>query len=152
MKRKNMMLLAIVVLLPMIFGVSKCQITSDQGVEAAVRLSAYNLGYYVGKSKTTSDDQAIKDAYILAREGRLDPATVTSALVKLKMDNPQLAGNAVIVLGMMGASIQNGAVTSLVDIRPELWNAARDAYATGQLLGSSEQTKRDLPTREWIKN
>jgi hypothetical protein len=103
----------------------------------AIELGGYNLGYYVGKSKTDSDDIAIADAYKLARTGSLSPAEVAAAFSKFKIENPQLAGSLMIVLTNMGATTDptTGGLISLSNIPVEYWDRAARGYASGYEFG-----------------
>ena len=102
----------------------------------AIELGGYNLGYYVGKSKTMDDDQAIADAYALARTGTLSPAQVASAFAKFKIENPQLAGSLLIILRNMGATFAtDGGLVTLSGIPVEYWDRAAAGYAAGYEFG-----------------
>jgi hypothetical protein len=127
-------------------GCSGLQVNNDQAMLTAVELAAYNAGYYVGKSKTTDDDTAIATAYQLARTGQLSPAEVATALARLKIDNPQLAGSLLIVLKNMGASFgADGGLVSLSGIPVEYWDRARDGYVAGYEMGKVGQKSRARP-------
>jgi hypothetical protein len=106
----------------------------------AIELAGYNLGYYVGKSKTTSDDTAIADAYQLARTGQLSPAQIAEAYSRLKIDNPQLAGSLYIVLKNMGAGFDaGGGLVDLSGIPVEYWDTAAVGYEAGYGVGKINQ-------------
>lgn len=112
-----------------------------QAILLGIELSAYNLGYYVGKSKTDADDLAIADAYGLARTGTLDPKVVAEAFVKLKIEQPQLAGSLGIVLKRMGATFDpvSGGLVSLSGIPLEYWDVSASGYASGYEIGKMGQ-------------
>jgi hypothetical protein len=105
----------------------------NQGMKTAIELGGYNLGYYVGKSKTPADDIAIADAYKLAMGQQLTPAEIAQAFNQLKIDNPQLAGSLVIILKNMGATFDQpgGNLIGLTGIPTEYWTAAKNGYVLG---------------------
>jgi hypothetical protein len=106
----------------------------------SIKVIGYNLGYYVGKSKTTADDEAIAVGYKAAREGTIAPAEIAKALSKLKIENPQLAGSLVIILTEMGAGFDiEGNLVDLSGIPVEYWDKAAEGYALGYELGKIGQ-------------
>jgi hypothetical protein len=112
------------------------QVNEGTAILTAIELGGYNLGYYVGKSKTDSDDIAIADAYALARTGTLNPAQVAEAFLKFKVENPQLAGSLMIILKNMGADFAlDGGLISLSGIPTAYWDRAAAGYASGYEFG-----------------
>jgi hypothetical protein len=132
--------LSVFLAIALLAGCTGLQVNNDQAMLTAIELAAYNAGYYVGKSKTTDDDTAIATAYQLARTGQLSPAEVATALAKLKIDNPQLAGSLLIVLKNMGASFgADGGLVGLSGIPVEYWDRAKDGYVMGYEMGKAGQ-------------
>lgn len=107
----------------------------------AIELGGYNLGYYIGKSKTDADDIAIADAYKLARTGTLSPAELATAFSKFKIDNPQLAGSLMIILKNMGATMDPNTedLISLSGIPVAYWDRAAEGYVAGYEFGKMGQ-------------
>lgn len=107
----------------------------------SIELGGYNLGYYVGKSKTDADDIAIADAYKLARTGTLSPAEVAAAFAKFKIENAQLAGSLMIILTNMGATVDpaTGSLIGLDKIPVEYWDRAAQGYVMGYEFGKAGQ-------------
>ena len=134
-------IIALFALVTLIAGCAGNQINNDQAMQTTIKLAAFNVGFYVGKSKTVADDQAILAAYDLAITGQLSPAAINQGLVALKIDNPQLAGSAMILLTSMGGTITNGQVIDMVGIPPAAWTAAKDSYVMGQQMGLADQKK-----------
>jgi hypothetical protein len=121
-------------------GCSGLQLNSDVATLTAIQLGGYNLGYYVGQSKTTADDQAIADAYALARTGTLTPAQMAAAFAKFKLDNAQLAGSLFIIMQNMGATINaEGGLVSLSGIPVVYWDKAAEGYVAGYEMGKLNQ-------------
>ena len=139
---KRLLCLSIVVLLLAGCAGSNWNIPAgNTALLTAIELAGYNLGYYVGKSKTDTDDIAIADAYKLARTGTLSPAEVAVALSKFKLENPQLAGSLMIVLSSMGATTEpnTGVLIGLDKIPVEYWDSAARGYVMGFDLGKLGQ-------------
>lgn len=112
----------------------------NTAMSVGIKVGAYNLGYYVGKSKTDADDIAIANAYKLAREGTLSPAEVAAAFAKLKIENAQLAGSLMIILTEMGATFDAGGnLLNLSGIPIEYWDKAAEGYALGYEFGKIGQ-------------
>lgn len=113
----------------------------NTAILTAIELGGYNLGYYVGKSKTDADDIAIADAYKLARTGTLSPQEVAAAFAKLKIENSQLAGSLGIVLKNMGGTFDptTGALVSLSNVPVEYWDKAAEGYVLGYEFGKIGQ-------------
>jgi hypothetical protein len=133
-------LIAILMVFGLLAGCKAGDIVNNNGMLTAIELGGYNLGYYVGKSKTTTDDIAIADAYQLARTGQLSPAQIAEAYSKLKIDNPQLAGSLYIVLKNMGAGFDaGGGLVDLSSIPVEYWDAAASGYEAGYSIGKVNQ-------------
>lgn len=136
----------LVAILALMFGVVGCAGSNwnipsgNNAMLTAIELGGYNLGYYVGQSNSVSDDQAIADAYALARTGTLSPKQVAQAFVAFKIQNPQLAGSLMIVLTNMGATVspENG-LLSLSGIPIEYWDRAAKGYAAGYEFGKLNQ-------------
>jgi hypothetical protein len=122
-------------------GCAGGQINQNAATLTAIELGGYNLGYYVGKSKTTSDDEAIAAAYKLARTGQLPAAEVAAAFAKFKIENAQLAGSLGIILKNMGASFDpsTGNLIDLSGIPVEYWDKAAEGYALGYEFGKAGQ-------------
>lgn len=114
---------------------------SEQATLGLIELAAYELGFYIGKSKTDTDDKAIADAYALARTGTLSPEQVASAFNKLKIDRPELTGGLMIVLKRMGAAFAPGTMdlVSLSGVPVLYWDTAADGYMTGYSFGKMNQ-------------
>ena len=112
----------------------------NAAISLGIKVAAYNLGYYVGKSKTQADDEAVALAYKAAREGVLSPADVSSAIAKFKIENPQLAGTLVLTLSEMGAVFDaTGTLVSLSGIPIEYWDRAAEGYVLGYEMGKAGQ-------------
>lgn len=112
---------------------------ADVAGQTLVKLTGFNLGFIVGKSKSVLDDQMIQNSYDLARTGQLSPDAVNQAIAAVKTDNPILAGNLIIILTAMGGIAQGGLVVNLGAIAPELWDAAHAGFITGQAMGIAAQ-------------
>ena len=140
MKKKLLSVFCVLAIAVMAMGVDKCQINKDTATLTAIELGGYNLGYYIGKSKTDADDIAIADAYKLAREGQLSPEEVAKAFSKLKIENPQLSGSLLIVLKSMGAGFSvDGGLIDLSGIPVEYWDKAAEGYVIGYEFGKAGQ-------------
>ncbi len=140
MKCKWLSVFCVLVIAVMSMGIDKCQINTNTATLTAIELGGYNLGYYIGKSKTDADDIAIADAYKLAREGQLSPEEVAKAFAKLKIENPQLSGSLLIVLKSMGADFGvDGGLISLSNIPVEYWDKAAEGYVVGYEFGKAGQ-------------
>lgn len=130
---KRLVMVAIVLMV--IVG---CNSTPNQpkvNPTVAVELAAFNVGYFVGKDKPAMDAQ-LRNAYLFARDGRLPAEAVAQGLAELKLSDPLLAGNALIVLKAMGANFAvDGQLSSLSNIPPELWDAAKAGYIQGFAIG-----------------
>ena len=112
----------------------------NAAIKLGIKAAAYEGGFYVGKSKTTADDEAIALAYKAAREGTLPVADVAKALADLKLTNPQLTGLLLLTLSEMGAIFDaNGGLVSLSGIPVEYWDAAAEGYALGFEIGKAGQ-------------
>ena len=124
----------------MLTGCNGLQIGQSDATLLAIQLAGYNLGYYVGQSRTAADDQAIADAYALARTGQLSAAQVAEAFSKLKINNPQLAGSLMIVLTSMGATVDTGGgLVAISGIPVEYWDKAAEGYVSGFEMGKLNQ-------------
>jgi hypothetical protein len=135
---KKFVLASVVILF--LFGCTGTQINQNAAMLTAIELGGYNLGYYVGKSKTDADDIAIANAYQLARTGTLSPAELAAAFAKFKIENAQLAGSLLIVMRNMGASFgTDGGLVSLSGIPVEYWDRAAAGYAAGYEFGKVGQ-------------
>ena len=137
-------LFAFLMIAGLLTGCSGMQISGsdaqNMAMLTAIQLGGYNLGYYVGQSKTPSDDQAIADAYALARTGTLTPAQVAQAFSAFKIQNPQLAGSLMIVLQNMGATVGvDGGPIALSGIPVIYWDKAAEGYASGYEFGKMNQ-------------
>ena len=133
-------LFALLIVVGMLAGCNGMQVNQDVAILTAIQLGGYNLGYYVGQSKTVADDQAIADAYALARTGTLTPAQMAAAFAKFKIENPQLAGSLFIILSNMGATIDNtGGLVSLSGIPVAYWDKAAEGYVAGFEMGKLNQ-------------
>jgi hypothetical protein len=133
-------LIVILATIGILIGCKAGDVVNNNGMLTAIELAGYNLGYYVGKSKTTSDDIAIADAYQLARTGQLSPEQIAEAYGKLKIDNPQLAGSLYIVLKNMGANFNtSGGLVDLSSIPIEYWDSAAAGYEAGFAVGKVNQ-------------
>ena len=133
-------LFALLVVVGMLAGCAGGQVNQDAAILTAIQLGGYNLGYYVGQSKTVADDQAIADAYALARTGTLTPAQMAAAFAKFKIENPQLAGSLFIILSNMGATIDStGGLVSLSGIPVAYWDKAAEGYVAGFEMGKLNQ-------------
>jgi hypothetical protein len=106
-----------------------------------IKVAAYEAGLYVGKSKTTADDDAIALAYKAAREGTISVADVSKALADLKITNPQLSGLLLITLSEMGAVFNpdTGGLVALSGIPVEYWDKAAEGYVLGFEIGKAGQ-------------
>ena len=112
----------------------------QQLATVGVQLVAFNLGAFVAEKKPAADIP-IRDAYLLARNGTLPPEQVATAMSELKMTDPLLAGNCLIVLKAMGASFTPaGQLSGLGGITPETWDAARDGYLQGFAIGAARKS------------
>jgi len=132
--------LFILIMAASLLGCAGGQVSQDAALLTAIELGGYNLGYYVGKSKTTADDTAIADAYALARTGTLTPAQLAEAFSKFKIENAQLAGSLLIILRNMGATFAaDGGLVSLSGIPVEYWDRAAAGYASGYEFGKIGQ-------------
>ena len=130
----------IMVMIASVLGCAGGQISQDAALLTAIELGGYNLGYYVGKSKTDADDIAIADAYALARTGTLTPAQLAEAFSKFKIENAQLAGSLLIILRNMGATFDaGGGLISLSGVPVEYWDRAAAGYASGYEFGKIGQ-------------
>lgn len=139
----------VVFLMVWCLGIERCQINENDAMLTAVELGAYNVGYYVGKSRTEADDLAIANAYKLAREGRLPPEQVGQSMAALKLDNPQLAGSVLILLKNMGAAFTaDGGLVSVSGIPIDYWDRAADGYVAGYALGKLGQKGGIGPTTD----
>jgi hypothetical protein len=109
----------------------------DTAILTSIEMGGYAVGLLVGKSKTENDDAAIAAAYKLAKEGKLDPATLQKALAVLKLDDAELAGATTILLKRMGAGFdpETGNLLSLTGIPIAYWDAAAEGYALGWSIG-----------------
>jgi len=116
-------------------------VNQEVAILTAIELGGYNLGYYVGKSKTDADDIAIADAYALARTGTLTPAQLAEAFSKFKIENAQLAGSLGIILKNMGATFDpaTGGLVSLSGIPVKYWDKAAEGYVLGYEFGKAGQ-------------
>lgn len=109
----------------------------QQLATVGVQLVAFNLGAFVAEKKPAAD-VPIRNAYQLARTGQLPPDQVASAMADLKLTDPVLAGNCLIVLKAMGASFTPaGQLSGLGGIQPDVWDAARDGYVQGFAIGQT---------------
>ena len=136
-------LIVILMVVGLLAGCKMGDVVQNNGMLTAIELGGYNLGFYVGKSKTPDDDRAIADAYQLARTGQLTPAQVAEAFSKLKLDNPQLAGSLYIVVKNMGGTFDAGGnLVSLSGIPVEYWDAAATGYEAGYSMGKVNQKSR----------
>lgn len=134
----------IIALLAMVGMMAGCagggNINQDAAILTAIQLGGYNLGYYVGQSKSTADDQAIADAYAIARTGTLTPEQMAAAFAKFKIENPQLAGSLFIILQNMGATVSaDGGLVSLSGIPVAYWDKAAEGYVAGFEMGKMNQ-------------
>jgi hypothetical protein len=113
----------------------------NTAMSIGIKVAAYEAGLYVGKSKTTADDEAIALAYKAAREGTLDPVVVAKMLTDLKINDPRLSGILLIALSEMGATFDTntGGLISLSGIPVEYWDKAAEGYALGYELGKAGQ-------------
>lgn len=136
-------LFAVLMVVGLLAGCKLGDIAENNGMLTAIELGGFNLGFYVGKSKTTDDDKAIADAYQLARTGNLSPEQLAEAFNKLKLDNPQLAGSLYIILKNMGAGFDaGGGLVDLSGIPVEYWDAAAAGYESGYAIGKVNQKSR----------
>lgn len=125
----------VMVALLALVGCAGWTIQNEQMANVAVELAGYNLGYFVAKDKPSAD-VPLRNAYTLARTGTLPPDQVALALADLKITDPLLMGNCVIVLKAMGAGFApTGEVADLTGIPPEMWDAAANGYLQGFALG-----------------
>ena len=132
--------LLVLIMVAGMLGCAGGQISQDAALLTAIELGGYNLGYYVGKSKTDADDIAIADAYALARTGTLTPAQLAEAFSKFKIENAQLAGSLLIILRNMGATFDaGGGLISLSGVPVEYWDRAAAGYASGYEFGKIGQ-------------
>ena len=135
--KRTFIMLAVAALLT---GCAGMNVNQDTAILTAIELGGYNLGYYVGNSKTTADDQAIADAYALARTGTLTPEQMAAAFAKFKIDNPQLSGSLFIILTNMGATISaDGGLVSLSGVPAAYWDKAAKGYVAGFEMGKINQ-------------
>lgn len=131
---------AVTAIIMFLFGCAGTQINQNAALLTAIELGGYNLGYYVGKSKTDADDIAIANAYQLARTGTLSPAELAAAFAKFKIENAQLAGSLLIIMRNMGATFDaSGGLVSLSGIPVEYWDRAAYGYAAGYEFGKVGQ-------------
>lgn len=133
---------AIIIILCIIFMTTGCKfnITENPAVLTIIEIAGYDLGYYVGKSKTDLDDIAIADAYNLARTGKLTNEQITEAFSKLKIENSVLAGNLRIALKSMGASFDAGGnLMDISGIPVAYWDKAAEGYVIGFEFGKANQ-------------
>lgn len=138
--KKMIGLLMIVSCVLMFTGCKLGDVASNTALLTTIEVAGYNLGIYVGKSKTDADDLAIANAYKLAREGKLTPEEVAAAFAKLKIENPQLAGSLMIILKNMGAGFDAGGnLINLSGIPVEYWDAAASGYVLGYEFGKAGQ-------------
>ena len=118
---------------------SGSQVQGGQMTTVAVELAAFNVGYYIGKDKPAADAE-IRNAYVLARTGQLPPEAVAEAMAQLKVSDPLLAGNCLIVIKAMGAGFTPaGQLSSISGISPEAWDAAKMGYVQGFAIGSAKR-------------
>jgi hypothetical protein len=141
MKKTALILVALAFLLTGCAGSNWNIPAGNSAMGIGVKVAAYEAGLYVGKSKTTADDDAIALAYKAAREGTLDVATVAKALADLKINDPRLSGIVLIVLSEMGATFDpaTGGLVSLSGIPVEYWDKAAEGYALGWEIGKAGQ-------------
>jgi hypothetical protein len=136
-------LIAVLMVVGLLAGCKMGDVVQNNGMLTAIELGGYNLGFYVGKSKTPDDDKAIADAYQLARTGQLTPAQMAEAFNKLKIDNPQLAGSLYIIVKNMGGTFDaQGNLVDLSSIPVEYWDAAAAGYEAGYSMGKVNQKSR----------
>ena len=133
-------LICTITMLMLLAGCAGMQNNAQLGT-VAVELAGFNVGYYVGKDKPAADIP-IRNAYTLARTGQLPPEAVGQALAELKISDPLLAGNCLIVLKAMGAGmLPDGQVGALSGITPEMWDAAQSGYVQGFAIGQAKAKK-----------
>ena len=145
-------LIALLAMVGMMAGCSGMQVNQDVAILTAIQLGGYNLGYYVGQSKTVADDQAIADAYAIARTGTLTPAQMAAAFAKFKIENPQLAGSLFIILQNMGATVNaDGGLLSLTGIPAAYWDKAAEGYVAGFEMGKMNQRALSLKKPSAVK-
>lgn len=121
-------------------GCTGTQVQNPQMANVAVELAGFNLGYYIAKEKPAAD-VAIRDAYLLARSGQLPPDAVAQAMAELKISDPLLAGNCLIMLKAMGAGFApTGQLASVSNIPPEVWDAAKTGYVQGFAVGALKKS------------
>jgi hypothetical protein len=142
MKVLLMVVLAAVLALPLAgckFALTN--VGNDQLAMLGIKETALAVGYYVGKSKTPDDEAAVEAGYAMLRNGTMDEAAITQALIKLKVDDPFLAAQALFAIQAMGAitNQEQGAVLDLKGISPEAWEAAKSAYILGLAAGKSKR-------------
>lgn len=133
-------LFAVLVVLALVAPLGGCKtggtITQDEAMLTAIELGGYNLGFYVGKSKTPDDDAAIAQWYAALRSGEVDPVAMAAAFEKLKIENPQLAGSLNIILRRMGATFNaEGGLVDASAIPAAYWDRAAEGYASGYEFG-----------------
>ena len=127
MKRIVLLLIAIV----MIAGCTGLQINNQQAASVGMKIVAYDLGYLVGEKYPQADPQ-LRSAYTLARTGQLPPEQINAALAELKLRNPVLMGNCMILIEAMGAGIApTGQVIDIKSVTPEMWDAVARYYVQG---------------------
>ena len=122
-----------------LLGCAGQQVNNPQMAHVAVELAGFNLGYWIGKDRPEAD-KPIREAYLVARTGQLPPETVAQALSELKISDPLLAGNCLIMLRAMGAGFSPaGQLSSISNISPEVWDAAKTGYVQGVAIGAAKR-------------
>jgi hypothetical protein len=121
-------------------GCAGQSINKQQAELLGIKMAAFNLGFYVGKSKTDTDDKAIRDGYELAKTGQFSPQSMNDAMLLLKGQNPQVAANCMFALEAMGAMMTaDKSIIDLSKIPPEAWTAAEQSYTMGYTAGLAEK-------------
>ncbi len=120
---------------------SAANIGNDQLALLGIKNTARVLGYAIGNSKTPDDDQAIKGAYYLLRQGQMTEAQMTEAIQRMKKLHPLAAAGALDLLAAMGAviNVEQGTVLDVSGIPAAAWDAAATAYAFGFDLGLADR-------------
>jgi hypothetical protein len=116
---------------------------NDQLALLGIKNTARVLGYAIGNSKATNDDEIIKGSYFLFRQGQMTEVQMTVVISQMKKMHPLAAAGALDLLAAMGGMINpdQGTVLDVSGIKPEIWDAAATAYAFGFDLGINDRQK-----------
>lgn len=147
MYKNDLVLIAVMLafIAVLLTGVTGCKfaltnVGNDELSLLGIKMAAFNLGHYIGKSKTDNDDFAVKEAYAAIKTGQFSNVALFEALQRLKLENGVLAANCTFALQAMGAAFNpSGGLIDASGIPEAAWLAAEGAYTQGLELGRSER-------------